>query len=136
MANLAYTASATLNITGIVPAEGPTSTIKIGSAYSGVSTPADDWLSETYVVNAGTVATAINLGKIVTGQMLWVQCNGPLNITLTTALGDVILPVASFIMLQTPFTALKLANAGADAVEVSVTVCGARTPVGTGPGIF
>lgn len=140
MANLSYTASANVTVAGITPASGPKSTITEASPFNSGATDADDSHCEPYTINAGTTATAINLGKIATGLLVEIQTTGSILVTLTQDQGagpvDTVLKVDTFLMLESGFTALKLANTGGTAVYVSVTVLGNRIPLGGGPGIY
>lgn len=138
--NLSYTASGNVSITGITPVAGPKPTITVAAAFNSGATDADDNLTETYTVNAGTTATAIDLGYIATGLLVSINTTGPLLVTITQDQGsgpvDVTWKVDTFLLLESGFTALQLANAGGTAVNVSLTVIGNRIPLGTGPGIF
>lgn len=145
MANLSYTATANLSVTGITPATAtpplPTSTLKINAQYTGTTSPADDRLDEVYTINASTPDTALNLGKIVSGEALWIQVDGPLHVTLTQDLGSGpvqnVIRVEDFLMLSSSYTAISVANPSATApVHLSVIVLGNRAAVGGGPGVF
>lgn len=141
MANLSYTPSATLAITGMTPGAGPTSTVKVNAAFNGTAAAADDRLAETFTINASTTATAINLGKITAGKALWLECDGPLLVTIEQDLGagpvDVVFKLDKFVYLQSGFTNLKVANPSATtAVHLSAIVLGDRPAVGGGPGVF
>jgi hypothetical protein len=141
MANLSFSSTATLAVTGITPGAGPTSTVKVNASFAGSATAADDRVAQTFTVNANTSATVVDLGKIVAGKALWVECDGPLHITLTQDLGagpvDNIVKVKKFMYLDSDFTAIKVANPSATtAVHMSINVVGDRLPVGGGPGVF
>lgn len=140
MANLSFTSTASLSIKGITPTDGPTSVVSDSGSYSSGATEAGDRITRTFTVNAGTPLTAIDLGKITSGKMLWLECNGSLTVELTQDFGsgDVanIALVNKFFMLQSPFTALRIANPGGTAINVSVMVAGDRDAVGAGPGVF
>lgn len=141
MANFTFTPSAGLSVTGITPSTGPTSTDKITSSFAGAAVNSDDRHAAVYVVNASTGATAIDLGKIVTGKALWLECDGPLHVTLTQDLGagpvDAIVRVEKFILLQSNLLGVKVANPNATtAVRMSIVVPGDRIPVGSGAGVF
>ena len=141
MANLTFSSTATLAVAGITPGAGPASTLKVNAAFTGTATNADDRIAETFVINASTTATAIDMGKIVTGKALWIECDGPLHVTLTQDLGagpvDHIVKVEKFMYLQSTFTAVKVANPSATtAVHISIIVAGDRVAVGGGPGVF
>ena len=141
MANLSFSSTATLTINGITPADGPTSTIRESASFTGAATSADDRMVQTFVINASTTATALDLGKITSGQALWVQVDGPLHVTVTQDLGagpvDAVVRVESFMFLNSEFLALKVANPSATtAVRLSIAVVGDRDAVGGGPGVF
>lgn len=142
MANLSFTATGNVSITGITPtpATAPKPTISVAAAFNSGATNADDYLSDTYTVNAGTTATAVNLGKISAGLLLAVQTTGTVLLTITQDQGsgpvDIVLQVDSYILLESGFSALKIANAGATAVQVSISVVGNRPANSNAPGVF
>jgi hypothetical protein len=141
MANFSYTTTATLALNGITPTTGPALTDKVNGVYSGISTAVDDRLNETYTINASTTATALDLGKIVAGTALWIQTDGPLHVSLTQDLGAGpvvnIVRVEKFLMLESAFSAISVANPSATtAVHFSIIAPGNRLPVGGGPGVF
>jgi hypothetical protein len=141
MANLTFTSSATLSISGITPGAGPYSTIKETSQFAGASTNADDRLVQPYTINASTTATALDLGKIATGLALWMEMDGPLHVSLTQDLGagPVVntIKVEKFLFLSSGYTAISIANPSATtAVHLSLAAVGNRVAVGGGPGIF
>ena len=141
MASFSLSSTATLAISGITPAAGPTTSDKVNGAYTGTPITVDDRLDEVYTINANTPDTLLSLGKIVASEALWLETDGPLNVTLTQDLGagpvDCPMRVSKFILLQSPFTAIKVANPSATtAVHFSVVVGGNRIPVGGGPGVF
>jgi hypothetical protein len=141
MANLSFTSSATLSITGITPGAGPTSTISESGKFAGAATNADDRLVQPYTINASTTATSLDLGKIVSGLALWLEMDGPLHVSITQDLGagPVVntIKVDKFLLLGAGYTALSLANPSATtAVHLSLMAVGNRAPVGGGPGIF
>ena len=135
--NFTFTPAATLSISGVTPAAGPTFTDKVNAAYTGFPTNADDRLNGTYTINANTIATSVGLGLISAGLCLWIQCDGPLAVTLIQPSGTSTFRVDSFLLLQSAFTSLSLANPSATtAVHVSIVAAGTRPAVGGGPGIF
>jgi hypothetical protein len=140
MANLQYTASSNLSISGITPASGPKPTVAITAAFTSGGVAVGDYVSDTFVVNGTTTATAFDMGNIVTGKAIWFEASAPLSLILTQDLGagpvDVEVKVDKFIFLQATFTAVKVANPGATAVNVSLSIMGDRVAVGAGPGVF
>lgn len=142
MASASYTATANVSVSGITPAVAtdPKPTIGVTAAFNSGASPADDYLSETYTINAATTATAVNLGKISAGLLLSVQTTGPILLTVTQDQGagpvDVIMQVDTFMMLESGFLGLKFANPGASAVKVSLTVLGNRPTNTNAPGVF
>ena len=137
MANIAYKPSAGLQITGITPDSGPKPTLNVAASFNGSTYEAGDYLAETFTINASTTATAINLGKIVTGAYLWIETNGLLVVTITQDSTPRDIRVENLLVIKSPFTALSVANpSSATAVKMSVVVAGDRTTIGTGPGVF
>jgi hypothetical protein len=101
----------------------------------------DDRINETFIVNANTIATAINLGKISTVRGLWLQCDGALLVTISQDLGagpvDVTFKVETFLFIQSTVLGVKVANPSATtAVHMSIIVAGDRPAIGGGPGVF
>lgn len=141
MASFSFSSSATLAISGITPAAGPTSVDKVNAAFSGASASCDDRLSHTFTINANTTDTALDLGMIVSGKILWVECDGPLIVSMTQDLGAGpvvnVQKVDRFLLAQTAFTTVSVANPSATtAVHLSIIVAGDRVAVGGGPGVF
>ena len=98
---------------------------------------ADDLYSEIFVINPSTVATALDLSKIVTGTSLWVTTDHPVEVTLTQSTTDRTYIVDSFLFINATFTGIKLANTSATvAANVSINLTGNRAVVGPGPGIY
>jgi hypothetical protein len=140
MANISFTATANVAIAGITPAAGPKPTVTVSSSFNSGATPADDYFSDTFVINAGTTATAINLGKINAGLFMMISTSGPIRVIISQDLGagpvDIETAVDSFYAIETGFLGLKLANPGGTAQQVSISIAGNRPAVGGGAGIF
>lgn len=137
MSNLAYNSTATLSVSGITPASGPTFSLKINASYAANAVTADDALEETYTVNANTTATPLDLGKIVSGDALWIQVDGPLMVTVTQVSGAATLHVSDFLYLSSDYLSVSIANPSlTTAVHMSIVAVGNRAAVGGGPGIF
>lgn len=140
MANLKYSASASVEITGITPASGPKPTVKDTATFSSGAVDVGDHVVETFVVNANTTATALGMGKISSGKAIWLEASAAIHLILTQDLGagavDNTYKIDKFAFLQAPFTAVKLANPSGTAVQVSVAILGDRPAVGAGAGIF
>jgi hypothetical protein len=141
MANFSFSASASLGISGITPAAGPTSTDKVNATFTGAAGTADDRLAQTFTVNASTTATAIDMGKIVSGKALWIESDGALLVSITQDQGAGpivnVVKVDKFLYIQSIFTAVSVANPSATtAVHLSIVVAGDRIPVGGGAGVF
>lgn len=140
MPNIGFTATANVDITGLTPATGPKPSVKASSSFTSGLTATDDYVVQTFVVNATTTATAINLGKISAGAFVMVQSSGPIRVIVSQDLGagpvDIETIVDSFYMMKSGFLGLKIANPGATAQQVSIAIAGARPTVGVGPGIF
>jgi hypothetical protein len=140
MANISFTATANVAIAGITPAAGPKPTVSVSSSFNSGATAADDYFSDTFVINAGTTATAVNLGKIVAGMLLKISTSGPIRVIISQDLGagpvDIETAIDSFYMIESGFLGLQLANPGATSQQVSISVAGNRVAVGVGPGVF
>lgn len=140
MANLQYVASANLDVSGITPTSGPKPSLKVSSVYTSGGVAVGDHIADTFVVNGSTPATAIDLGELVTGKAVWIEASAPIHLILTQDLGagpvDITYPIDKFMFSQTTFTAVKLANPTAVAINVSIAVMGDRAAVGVGPGIY
>lgn len=136
--NLSYSVNASLAVSGIIPtpATAPTQSVTLSAPYAINKLPADDYVANTYTINAGTTATALNLGKIAAGEVVMVTTTGTMMLTIVQASGSPVVQVDSFILLASGFTALSVANPGATAIYVNVDVIGDRVPVGTSPGVF
>lgn len=140
-ASVAFTASANLSITGVTPDTGPKPVVTATASFTSGATTVGDYISDTFVVNANTPATALDLGKISAGKIVWLETNGLAQVTITQDLGsgpeDVTMNVEKLLVLQSGFTALKVANPSlTTAVRISVTVAGDRPAIGAGPGVF
>ena len=138
--NMQFAGSASLSITGTTPPTGPTENVAVAVNYSSGNVDADDKLDAAYTVNAGTTATAVDLGKLIALTMLWIQTNNPIVVTVTQDLGaglvDISMKVESFLMLPATITGLKLANPYATSAKVALVAAGNRAPIGAGAGIF
>ena len=136
MSLITYNQNATMDVKGITPLMGSGITLLASPELQVISASAGDYLAETYQVDPSTTATALNLGKITTGRVLWLQTDIPVKLTLTQTAGDVTLLVDSFLMTNSTFTAAKLANASSTAIaNVAVAILGDRVAP-SGPGIF
>lgn len=138
--NMKLTASASLSVNGSTPSSGPSENVSIAVNFSSGALDVDDSLDENYIINAGTTATAVNMVKIVTGKILWLQTSSPIEVTITTDLGagpvDVVLPVETMLLWPGTFTGLKMANSQATAAKVAMVIAGNRAPYSpTAPGI-
>jgi len=141
MANLSYTATASLNISGITPDAGPTSTVNDAGSYTSSAVEAGDREVRTYVVNAATTpAVALDMGKITAGKALWLESDGALDVSLTQdfGAGAVVnkIRMEKFLYLESPFTVVAVENNGGTAVNLSYMVVGDRDAVGVGGGVY
>ncbi len=138
--NMQFTGSASLSVNGITPATGPTENVAVSVNYSSGILQADDCMEEVYTINANTPATAIDMGKIVTGKAIWLQTSSPVILTLTQDLGagpvDNDILVSSMVMLPAVFTGVQLANALGTSAKIALVIVGDRAAVGGGPGIY
>ena len=136
--NLSYSVTASLAVSGITPtpATAPTQSVTLSAPYVTNKLPADDYVANTYTINAGTTATALDLGKIAAGEVVMITTTGTIMLTIVQPGGSPIVQVDSFILLASGFTGLSVANPGGTAVYVNVDIIGDRIPVGTGPGVF
>ena len=136
--NLSYSVSASLAVSGITPtpATAPTQSLTISAPYAVTKQPVDDYVADTYTINANTTATALNLGKIAAGEVLQISTTGTMMLTIVQAGGSPVVQVDDFILLSSAFTGLSVANPGSTAIYVSVSVLGNRPAVGTTPGVF
>ena len=141
MANIAYSQTVTLDVTGITPTTGPKPAVIAKSTFSATAQESGDYYTNTLTINASTGVTVINIGKITAGKVLWIQSDGPLEVTMTQDLGagdvDNVYLVRDFLMVNADFTVLKLANPSATTgVQATVAVIGDRPAIGGGAGIF
>ena len=142
MPNITYNQAASLAVSGITPTPttAPKQSLVVTSSFAAQAESAGDYFENTFLVNANTPATAIALGKIVTGYVLWIQSSGSFHVTLTQDLGagpvDNTVAVEDFFYSNTPFTALQITNPNGTAINVSIAVLGDRVAPGTGPGIY
>jgi hypothetical protein len=72
---------------------------------------------------------------------VWLESNGSVLVTVEQDLGagpvEIVMKVDKLLVLQSGFTALKVANPSVTtAVRISVTVSGDRPAIGVGPGVF
>ena len=104
-------------------------------AFTKANVAVDDYVHNTFIVNAGTTATAIDLGKIATASYLMVICDAPLEVTITQTT-DRTVDVNDFLLMNSTFTALKIANPGIVDVNVTVLVAGNRIANPGTPGIY
>lgn len=98
----------------------------------------DDVHSETYVVNANTTTTALNLTNIVAGQLLWVTTDQPISVTITQTTDRTYdITGGGLLAVTATFTALKLANASlTTAANVVIVAVGNRVVNPGTPGIY
>jgi hypothetical protein len=126
-----------LTIKGISPAAGPGLVLLANPSLVATNVTQGDYFADTFVVNALTTTTALDLGGIVSGATVWIQTDLPITVTLTQNAIDNDIVVDSFLMMNTTFTALKLANASATtAANINVVVVGSRVTNPGTPGIF
>jgi len=141
MPSIKYTATASLKSTGITPttATSPAPVESITNSLSKVDQDATDSVENAHTINAGTTATALELGSISAGVALWIQSAAVVQVTLTQDLGagpvDNIFK-GTFFMLVGAYTAVKVANPSATAIEFGYTAIGDRPTIGGGVGIF
>lgn len=140
MANIKYTLTATFKAVGITPAAGPKPAVDASYSFAPGAIDTGDYFSNTFVVNSGTTATAVSLGKITTGKSLIIETDQPIQVTLTQDLGagpvDNVQLVNKFLMIDTEFTAVQIANAGGTSANIVLSAAGTRDAVGAGAGIF
>lgn len=135
MSLITYNQNATMSVKGITPLMGAGITLLASPELQVISASAGDYLAETYQVDPSTTATALSMGKITTAHTLWLQTDRLITVTLTQTSGDVALLVDNFLMTNSTFTAVKLANASGTTANVAVVILGDRNPP-SGPGIF
>ena len=128
---------ASVTIRGISPAAGPGLVLLANPSLVTTNVSEGDYFADTFVVNPLTTATALDLGDIVTGATVWIQTDSPITVTLTQNAVDNDVDLDSFMMMNTSFTAIKLANASATvAANINVVVVGDRAVNPGTPGIF
>ncbi len=128
---------ASLTIRGISPASGPGLVLLANPSLVTTNVTEGDYFADTFTVNPLTTTTALDLGDIVAGATVWIQTDLPVTVTLTQNAVDNDVVVDSFMMMNTSFTALKLANADlTEAAHINVVVVGDRAINPGTPGIF
>src|ERR1035437_2977433 len=103
MSRITYNQNASMKVKGIVPLAGSGISLLASPDLDVVNASAGDYLAETYQVDPSTTATALNLGKITTGHVLWIQTDIPIVVTLTQTAGTVALTVDNFLMTNSTF---------------------------------
>jgi len=141
MADLSFTATAGLSVNGISKATGiPTSVLKGTGTFAPGAVDASDTIEKTFVVNASTTKTAIDIDKITAGKLLWVETDKAVEVYVTQDFGvgpvEGKFYVSKFLLLQSAYSAVAVANTGGTAANISVMAVGDKPVVGTGPGVF
>ncbi len=126
-----------LTIKGISPAAGPGLVLLANPTLVATNVTQGDYFADVFTVNPLTTTTALDLGDIADGSTVWIQTDLPITVTLTQNSVDNSILVDSFMMLNTGFTELKLANASSTvAAHINVVVTGSRITNPGSPGIF
>lgn len=129
--------SSSVTITGVTPVAGTGFTLLAAPALSTTGVSYGDYFAETFTINASTPTTAKSLGDIATGELIWIQTDQPITVTLTQSAVDKDFLVDSFLCMNATFTAVKLANASATtAANINLVVVGDRITNPGGPGIY
>lgn len=130
-------AEASLTIRGITPAAGTGLTLLANPSLALTNVSEGDYFADTFTVNPSTPDTVLDLGDIVSGATIWIQTDQPITLTLTQNAVDNAFVVDSFLMMNTSFTAVKLANASAStAANINIVVVGDRVVNPGTPGIY
>ena len=135
--SVTYSQTVSATISGLTTTAGSGITLLSNPAFSISNNTADDYLSETYTINPSTPETAVDLGLIALGQFLWVQTNQPILLTLNQPVsGMATFAVNNFLLLDSTFSSLSIANPGSSQASVSIVIAGDRNSLTTNPGIF
>lgn len=128
--------SSSLTVNGITPVAGPGLTLLASPSLTATNVLYDDYLAQTFTINPETTTTALSMDDIVTGKVLWVQTDAPIDVTLVQTT-DRTVAVDSFLHIHGTFTGVKFANSSLDtAAHVSIIIVGARATNSGAPGIF
>jgi len=85
MSLITYNQNASMTIKGLIPAGGAGISVLASPDLQVVGAPMGDYLAETYQIEPLTAATALDLGKITTGKVVWIQTDQPLAVTVIQA---------------------------------------------------
>lgn len=85
MSLITYGQNASMSVSGLIPAGGAGISLLAAPSLSLTGLPSGDYLAETYQVRPATAATSLDLGKITTAKVLWIQTDQPLVVTLIQA---------------------------------------------------
>jgi len=135
MQQITYSASSSVTVNGITPSTGPGMVLLANPSFLVSFVTAGDYVANAFTVGATTPATAVDLGLITTGKLFYIQTSVPIKVTLTQNAIDNVIDVDNFLMINSSFTAVKIANTGVAAANISLVVVGDRATV-SGPGIY
>lgn len=128
---------ASLTIRGISPAAGPGLVLLANPSLVATNVTQGDYFADTFTVNPSTPTTTMDLGDIVAGATVWIQTDQTITVTLTQNSIDNDFVVDSFMLMNTAFTAIKIANASAvNTAHINLVVVGSRVTNPGTPGIY
>ena len=126
MALITYNQNASMTIKGLIPVGGAGISVLASPDLQVIGAPMGDYLAETYQVEPLTTATAIDMGKIVTGKIVWIQSDQPLAVTLfqTTYFGTSVSDTAPATSIAGGMLSLNLNGDGMQTVTLGVDATG------------